>query len=112
MSSRNPKKPLEKQSCQKPLPEDLPDQLKAFIDDTSAGRLLLIHMLVLRRLLDQMRERDSMSHAEAMRLLLDTIHECVPPGALRSEDKAARDVLWETIVEQMSPTNLKIVTDS
>ena len=79
----------------------LPEKLRAFVDDTSAGRLLFIHMLVLRKLLEQMRERGSMTHAEALRLLLDTIHECAPAGELRSEDKAARDILWATVVEQV-----------
>lgn len=93
-------------------PGDLPEQVKAFVDDTSAGRLLFIHMLVLRKLLERMRERGSLSHAEALRLLLDTVHDCAPSGALNSEDKAARDILWATIVEQIGQGDLEVVSDS
>ena len=91
---------------------DVPERLKAFVDDSSAGRLLYIHMVVLRNLLGQMRQRGSLTHAEAMRLLLDTIHDCAPDGALRSEDEAARDILWATIVEQIGPAGSGSDTDT
>jgi hypothetical protein len=110
MSSQSPEKPLELVTDNKNAA--LPDPLRAFVDDTSAGRLLYVHMVVLRKLLERMRERGSITHAEALRLLLDTVHECAPQGTLRSEDKAARDILWATIVEQIeSSPDLTVVKD-